>query len=256
MRIELYHFEIVRNTTITENGITSSSKPILFNSLNFEPAPIGRSKIVSTSELNKEKIDVKISLSNEFAADLLANFLDAIVRLTLYTKIDDAEPTVTWKGRMASLSATGKTVTLTFETAFTSLRRFGLRKKYQRTCPYSLYGGGCKVNRDSFSDTETIISLDGSELVFSNNAARPDGFFSGGLVEATDGSVRYIEKHSGSSLTLSRPLLSLSIDQVVKVSAGCNKSRGDCNDKFINIENYGGFPFIPEKNPFGGTSIA
>ena len=256
MRIELYNFEAVHNNTTVVTGLTSSSASVDFNGLTYEPTPIGRGKIVSTSQLSKAKLKVKMSLSSDFAASRLNPSVDDILNLTLYTKINGDAPTVTWTGRLASVSAEGKVITLIFETVFTSMRRTGLRKKYQRTCPYSLYGKGCKADRTNFSDTETVVSLDGPTLVFSNTGARPDGFFNGGLVEASDGSLRYIESHVGSTLNLSRELTALHVGEVVLVAAGCNRTRSDCDTKFSNIENYGGFPFIPVKNPFGGSSVA
>jgi hypothetical protein len=43
--------------------------------------------------------------------------------------------------------------------------------------------------------------------------------------------------------------------QTVNLYPGCNKSMDHCINRFDNILNYGGFPWIPGKNPFGGTSI-
>jgi hypothetical protein len=50
-----------------------------------------------------------------------------------------------------------------------------------------------------------------------------------------------------------------SADAVVSVHhctvAGCDRTFATCQSKFGNSLNFGGFPWIPVKNPFAGDSI-
>ncbi|MBQ3675664.1 MAG: phage BR0599 family protein, partial [Campylobacter sp.] len=55
--------------------------------------------------------------------------------------------------------------------------------------------------------------------------------------------------HKGDKITLMFPLKSLSTADLVYVYAGCDKTIKMCRDKFNNSINYGGFPFVPSKNP-------
>ncbi len=41
----------------------------------------------------------------------------------------------------------------------------------------------------------------------------------------------------------------------VEIARGCDLRRDTCEAKFDNLDNFGGFPDIPGRNPFGGTSI-
>lgn len=41
----------------------------------------------------------------------------------------------------------------------------------------------------------------------------------------------------------------------VEIARGCDLRRDTCAGKFDNLANFGGFPDIPGRNPFGGTSI-
>ena len=102
-------------------------------------------------------------------------------------------------------------------------------------------------------------------------AGYPAGFFTSGMIEAPDGTLRFITGHSGSTLTLIRPLESLNSffakngygegygygygGLVIRIYPGCDRTKETCQSKFNNLNNYGGFPFIPLKNPFGGSSI-
>ena len=74
---------------------------------------------------------------------------------------------------------------------------------------------------------------------------------------------------TGNVLSLSRPIETLAEvsdgygnnyggfygSSTVTLYPGCTKSRAVCKNKFDNLNNYGGFPWIPTKNPFGGSSI-
>ena len=43
------------------------------------------------------------------------------------------------------------------------------------------------------------------------------------------------------------------LGQTVDVFAGCDHSLAICESKFANVINYGGFPFVPIKNPFNSS---
>ncbi|WP_269915579.1 phage BR0599 family protein [Acinetobacter sp. HY1485] len=47
----------------------------------------------------------------------------------------------------------------------------------------------------------------------------------------------------------------LALGDVVSIYPGCDKLNTTCTDKFNNILNFGGFPFMPSSNPFVGTII-
>ena len=62
---------------------------------------------------------------------------------------------------------------------------------------------------------------------------------------------RAVISHSFGNLTLATPLLEpLPPGARVSLYAGCDKGLNTCKDKFANFNRYGGFPFIPIKNPF------
>ena len=47
----------------------------------------------------------------------------------------------------------------------------------------------------------------------------------------------------------------LTILYPVTLVAGCDHSMAVCAGRFDKLDNYGGFPFIPPKNPFDGTPV-
>jgi hypothetical protein len=47
----------------------------------------------------------------------------------------------------------------------------------------------------------------------------------------------------------------LAVGNAFEAFAGCDRSFSTCQSKFGNSLNFGGFPWIPPKNPFAGDSI-
>jgi uncharacterized phage protein (TIGR02218 family) len=85
-------------------------------------------------------------------------------------------------------------------------------------------------------------------------ASRPDGYFVGGMLATTAGA-RMIVGHAGIDLTLVAPMVGLTAGDAVQLYAGCDHTMAHCKDRFGNLDNFGGFPFIPVKNPFTGDAI-
>lgn len=233
---------------------------------------IGRNEVESKNELSRANIEVSLSIDDPMARRWMRQIVDDVVTLTIFSK-NGGDVNVVWKGRLSSVKPESAAITLIFESIFTSLRRSGLRKKYQRSCPHILYGRGCKLDKEDFATdgAMTSISTDGQVLTVPEAAAFADGYFTAGMVEAPDGTLRFVTNHSGSSLTLIRPIQSL-IEAfatsgygvnygafyggvAVRIFPGCTRSKEVCNSKFDNLNNYGGFPYIPLKNPFNGSSI-
>lgn len=123
----------------------------------------------------------------------------------------------------------------------------------------------------------------GAQIVVPQAANHPDGWFEGGFIvidpaysldadgnplffprlggltaeqaAASDlhgGVRRSIAVHVGGTLVLDSPLpeLSYSTRQRASLFVGYDGSVGQAKDRFNNIKNYWGFPWIPTKNPF------
>lgn len=65
---------------------------------------------------------------------------------------------------------------------------------------------------------------------------------------------RAITSHQGNTLRLATPLLPgdyvTAANTRVTIYAGCNGALSTCKDKFSNVPRFGGYPYIPIKNPF------
>ena len=159
-----------------------------------------------------------------------------------------------WSGRLVGVSYEHPWMTLGCEQVATSLARTGCRIRYMRQCPHTLYMQRCWVDKEAHKVVATIVSISDNKAVLRLSAAAADGYWVGGFVQ-WEGINRFILKHTGSDVTLSRPFLGLEVGQEIEVYPGCDRTAATCNAKFNNLLNYGGFDFIPPKGPFEGTSI-
>lgn len=258
---ELYSF--VYSTGVVYS-VTSADTPQTYLGIVYQPVTIGRDAINIDSELDKANINVTFDLDNTFASGWMASVTDALLTLTIFSiDIDTGTPSVAWKGRLMSTKPDLSSITMAFESIFTSLRNAGLRAKYQLTCRFALYGRGCNLSMSNFEVAGTLSAISGNTLTVAEAANYPDGRFTGGMVLAPDGSLRYIMQHVGNQLTLLRANVPLfdtfaaaeGATLAISLYFGCDRSTQTCLTVFNNLLNHGGFPYIPNVNPFGGTNI-
>ena len=161
-----------------------------------------------------------------------------------------------WSGRLVGVSFEPPWMSLGCEKIATSLSRTGCRIRYMRQCPHTLYMPRCGVDNQAFKATSTVLNLSANkaEVTLSWLLSQQPGYYVGGILEL-GGASRFIIAQNGYTLTLSRPLLTLAASTKVDIYPGCDRLAATCNSKFNNLDNYGGFDYIPPKGPFEGVSI-
>lgn len=264
--VEMYKF--VRDAD--EWNKTSANIEVSYNGDTYVPAPIGRGDLEARNELSKSTLEVELDIFDDLAQDLLTSFTEKVLSLTLFIKTD-AVTGVAWKGRLTDVKPTKTKLKLSFENIFTSMRRPGLRARYQKPCRHLLYGRGCGLDPEAFATAGRVLAISGTFVTVAEAALQPDGYYLGGMLRGNDGILGYIISHSGSIIGLQRPIDSLTADFAIsgyglnygnlyggleaKLYPGCDRLRQTCETKFNNLDNYGGFPWIPSRNPMDGSSI-
>lgn len=270
-KVEMYKFV---EQGLTESKVwtfTSGDEPVEYMGETYTPVPIGRSEAETKNELSRANIEVKMDLDNSMGQRWLHDRIEAMVTLTIFERDEDDEISIVWKGRLSGVKPTMSEIVLNFESVFTSLRRPGLRARYQRACRHVLYGRGCSLNKDDFAVFGKVTAVSNEVVTVPEAASYDDGYFAGGMIEGPDGTLRFITTHVGQNLTLIRPLEGINKGLVnagygksygmyygglgCRIFPGCPRDRNTCNNRFNNLPNYGGFPFIPLRNPFDGSSI-
>lgn len=253
---------------------TNAPFQVSFAGDTYSPSAVGHSEVKQSNELSKNSITLTFPLNDEFAAQFLGHAPDLVTSVTLlrgHLGDGEGEFIAYWKGRVASSKASGAKVHMECESVFTSLRRSGLRARYQKSCRHALYARGCRLNSEDWAVIALCTGTSGATVTIPGAADLAAGYLIGGMLRSPDGVLRYVVNHVGDQVTLMHPVKSLveavakagygrSYGEyyggvVVKLYPGCDHTTVECSTRFNNLDNYGGFPWIPIKNPFGGSSI-
>lgn len=228
----------------------------------WKPIPISRSNLSSGPEVSKSKLKVEAPRTIEVYEQFRVAPPGSAIGCTVYSHHygdDDVQAVPEWTGVVVACVRRDSKVTLHCEPAYSAMQAHGLRRKFQRQCPHVLYGPGCKVNKEEFKVIGTVDDLTATTMTCSAASAFPDFYFEGGFIEWYDNldllDQRSIEEHVGSSIRLAYTLKHIENGQEIALYPGCNHTMEMCNDVFDNILNYGGTPYIPEKNPYKGQPV-
>lgn len=254
--VELYEFR----RGVDHWRYTSADADISYSGFVWASVPIERSRIEQGSEMNRSDLKITLPRDNEVALLFRAQPPGDVVTVSVLRQHrGDSDTKAIWLGRVINVTWRESVAELTCEPVFTSLRRPGLRRMYQLNCPHVLYGIDCNVPQLSYKTTDVVNAVNGAVISVAAAAGHPDGYYTGGFVHwlsatgVTDS--RMIIAHTGQDLTLDATIQGLTAGENVDIYPGCNHTMSDCDGKFGNIENYGGFPFIPGINPFDGSMI-
>lgn len=243
---------------------TNSARSIIYNSRTYSPLPIEHSNINATGDVNKSSLTIN-TVTNCPVADLFIQQppSEPVIVTVFGHHLLDSEFAVLWKGRITACNwVDAQHVEFTADSVFTSIMRPGLGRVFQANCPYALYGAQCGVATSSKLDIVTVQLVTGKTVNVA--VARSENWFSGGYLTWQNPSNGNIEKCAiqyssvtGNLLLASNPN-GLIAGMEVRVYAGCDHTLNEqhgCSNKFNNHIRFGGTPWQPEKNPFGGSSI-
>lgn len=238
---------------------TTHAKPVSIVNQVYTPKNIVRDEVETSDDSFKGGLTLTLPRTDPFAVELIGQSLEIPMVVTLFRgHLDGTSATnvsVYWKGRVVTTKAQNNEVKIDCESVFTSLKRAGLRARYEKTCRHEVFDGGCKLNEANYRKVATISSINVMDVVLSGEAANI-GYYTGGMIIFPDGSTRLILKHeTQGKITMSRPHPGGQPGQRVTLLPGCDHSIATCKAKFNNYINYGGWPYIPIKNPFGGSSF-
>ena len=225
----------------------------------WAPSTISHDRVPDSTESFRSEFSLQVPLTETFARAFLDGLSYQDLRVTVWKGFlndPDDELAVVYKGSLISVTPDSRgIIRMSFMTAIANLQRKGLAAVIQRPCRHSLYGRNCGVVRTSFQVTAAVDSVinGGAAITVSEAADQIDGYYAGGVIEF-DGQLEMILQHEGARLDLALTIPLLIVGSTVKISPGCNLTQGICTDRFNNLENFGGFPFIQD-TPFDGRSI-
>lgn len=300
--VELYEFTL--GYTATERNLgaeyTGAAVSYRYTSGNdfvykdenlFVPEPIQRDEVQSTVEINRATLTLTVPKNNELAKLFVAGTPAFPILLRVFRAFTGADAHATsymviFSGRISACTFSGFEARITCDPIYSTIKRQGLRRKYESNCPHNLYSTACGVVKAGVTLTlHSITTVSGSQITIADAAflakdvdkrnpknglveAREivdsagvktyvtgTGYYSGGMLKLADGSFHLITKHEVGKITLLRPLPKNADLTDVQILPGCDRAFSTCKDKFHNESNFGGFPWLPDANPFIGTHV-
>jgi hypothetical protein len=132
---------------------------------------------------------------------------------------------------------------------------------WQRGCIHALYDQNCRVNKDDFRVPVTITSVGAASFDFTPSVSGA-AFWPGGIIEFDAPGLtgvkerRLIESISTNTTVIPYGQMDgYSIGQAINLYPGCKRTGDWCNTFFHNVDNFGGFEFMPNSSPFSGDSV-
>lgn len=228
----------------------------------WTPATIRRGRLEQGSEMNRSGLTLDVPADFPIAELWRVYPPTGIVSCVLQrAHVGDWELATIWTGRVVNVAWKEdlSQATISMEPIYTGLRRTGLRRVYGKQCPHVLYGSACGVLREDYRADGTVGSVTSSTVQAPEWGALPTGWADGGYLEySLPGGIlerRLVKAHAGDTITVMGRPAGLEVGAVASLFPGCDHSLETCHDKFSNAANFGGTPFIPNKNPFSGDPI-
>lgn len=227
----------------------------------YKPIAISHSKITANGTLDRSALTIKMQGATELQDIFRIWPPSYVVGLIIYQgHADDADNQFlsAWGGRVINAAWPNSELTLTCEPATTSLRRAGLRRNYQRSCPHALYGPQCGAPKIPLETT--ALAVYARNVITVATVAGNGAAFMNGTIEWVNASGRremmsIRSAGNDGNLKLAGTPSTLTPGTPVKLYRGCDHTMGASGCLMHNnILNYGGQPWIPEKNPVNSLS--
>lgn len=248
---------------------TNAEMAVVVEGDEYAPASISRGPIRETAERAKNVVTITMPYAlNPATPDKPATQdfgdiwrpyppSDRVFITCMAMHRGDADVAVEWMGHVAQPEFTDTTLKLTCEPTLARRRAKGGGRRVQRACELALYGQGlgqCNLPKEPFAVPATVTAMNGLLLTAPGLAASAFQL-EGGFIEWTlpSGLVerRTIMSHAGAVIELDYSAAALVPDLEFIAYPGCPHTWAACSAR-NNTDHYGGFPYLPTKNPWSG----
>lgn len=237
---ELYEFKVGSE----EYLYASSEIDITFNNKVYQRSDITRSDIVN--ELENQSASISMSWDTEPAPKYRVTNPSSTVLVTIRKE----NGLIVFIGRVSSCSFNEGVASMKLSSMSGILKTKIPSRTYSADCSFELFEEGCEVRKIDYQVSLLPSNTTVSNLTIKSPtiALKEDTYYAGGYAQVGN-SYSTILTHKGDTITLMYPLQLYTASSTIYIYAGCNKARATCKKKFNNEKNFGGYPFVPSKNP-------
>lgn len=249
--LELYKFVQGDNSWL----YTSADHEISWGDDTYSPVYISRNGFTKVGDARKSTLSIEMAAQNDVALLFRTGWLTETLLITIYRHhANDDEYSMLWKGRVTACKWAGSTATLTSDSASTLFKRSGLRRVYQTGCPHVLFSSACGLTSTDWQVSATVSAVDSTEITVTGIDDYGDGYFLGGMIQSGD-DLRLITVHASGVITMIDTISDIAEGDTITLWPGCLRTVNACTNKFDNLDNYGGLPYLPDDDPFSGDAL-
>jgi uncharacterized phage protein (TIGR02218 family) len=119
----------------------------------------------------------------------------------------------------------------------------------QPGCTNTLFDARCGLSKASFAESNTVQSGSTVNKLISASI-KADGYYDNGQIAFTSGAnsglVKAVKQYLGQQFTFNSPLpFTPNAGDAFTAYPGCDKTQATCTNKFSNLVNFEGFPYVP-----------
>lgn len=252
--IELYEFQV--GSTVYR--YSSSEDRITIGALVYEPESIARTRIEMSGDQDTRTLNIFVPSANVFAARYVSTVPGekATVRCLRYQRDESpafATTVLLFDGVVQSVRFPndGHSAEIAVRSIESALNRNIPRFSYTGMCNHFLYDSGCGANPSNFDFIGTVSAVSGNVITVTGAGAAGFDYSAGYARPVGENDFRLVLSASGDDITLLLPFASNVLGSSVQLFAGCDHLvEGDCALVFDRVAEFGGFPFVPNRNPF------
>jgi uncharacterized phage protein (TIGR02218 family) len=240
---------------------TSDDRPVIFGSQTYDPVPFKRGSISESFDAARGVLDIDVPLTLPLLDMYRGTSPMADIKVILYRRQKSTgKVSIRWIGVIGSVEFKTSIATVHGLPPGSRLSSNGLNQCWAKQCDRLVYGAGlgeCNKDPNAMRVDAVLSDVQGSTARSDVFASKPSNWFAGGWFEWTDGTSierRFIVEHVGDTVTFLTPALAAN-GTAGATYPGCDHTLDTCDKKFNNSINYGGDPWIPEKDPFGSDPI-
>jgi uncharacterized phage protein (TIGR02218 family) len=240
----------------TQYHFTSGAEPVTYTATDYEPLEISRDEVRVGPEQRTEVMTIVMPSAHPFAMSYARVVPGQRASLTIRrvhrTDSVDQELITLFKGIVRSVSFSDKAGTARIGVMPISgaLARAVPRYTYKGMCNHVLFDSWCQQDPEEWNYVGEASDVDANTFTISGlTGSKGNGWATGGFA-TFNGDYRLILRQTSDSIKLLLPFNDDIDGEDVTIYTGCDHSFNVCGDKFANTINFGGFPFVPTKNPF------
>lgn len=240
-------------------GFTSHDKPITYNGVTYEqasgftPSAIDESVGLKVDNLEIESILDSNNISEEDIEAGLYDYARIEIFIVNYEDLSQGHM-ILKKGILGALKV-GRNSFYTEVRGLSQLYTNTITESFCETCRAELGDARCKVDLNAITVTGSIIASTNDREFTTDVTTYADGYFDYGLLVFTSGAnatyameVKQYQQAGGAFklfLKLPKPIAP---GDTFTVYPGCDKKLTTCEQKFNNVVNFRGEPYIPGKD--------